>query len=182
MRGDMMVFGFFKRGEPVNFVPTVKFDPMRVTEAIRADLWERIQEFEDLPLGEEQRIFDAAVVMAQRGRDLHHLAKTLEEMGVTKSRASYIAHYLGNRSTALMDVARSRSIGLTEGKWMHSGAACYWTSNPSPSEKAMDAAHKVASGKVFRLDKGLKINGEWTFPGLKPGCKCCTNAIVPGFD
>jgi hypothetical protein len=81
-----------------------------------------------------------------------------------------------------MDVARSRSIGLKEGKWLYSGAPCYSTNSPSDAEISMDAAHRAANGDVFRLDKGMKINVQWTFPGLGPGCKCVTNAVVPGFD
>lgn len=183
-----MVFGYFsKRSSPqeklrASTIPTVKFDHERVTAAVRGDLKARIDEFEDLPDEEYARIFEAAVVMAERGRDVHHLAKTLIDLGVPKSRASYISYFLANRSTALMNLAQMRDSGVTEGKWLYSGAPCYATNAPSISQVAMDDAHRIANGKRFPLDKGLKINGIWTFPSLEPGCKCVTIAFVRRFD
>lgn len=182
-----MLFGWFSKKEDARSdvrppIPTVKFDASLVTDTIRADLWDRVQEFEDLPVGEEEAVYKAALLGVTRGRDSHVLYKALTEMGVATARASYITRYLIERSTALMNVARARGMGLTEGKWSYAGAPCYATNNPSPAEKAIDAAHKAANGKFFSLEKGMKINGEWAFPGLEPGCKCCTNAVVPGFD
>ncbi len=135
-------------------IPTVRFDPKNVTEAVRADLWDRINEFEDLPDGEQKPIFDAAIIMAERGGDLHHLTKTLVAMGLPKQRAGYISHYLGKRSTALMRVARMLNTGITEGKWLYSGAHCYSTNTPSPDEVAMDDAHRGANGTRFQLNQG----------------------------
>jgi len=180
------MFGFFSKHSDQGAktrasIPTVKFDPKQLTKAIRADLRARINEFEDLPEGKQAQIFDAAVVMAERGSDLHHLATALIDLGVPKGRASYISRYLANRSTALMNVARMRDSGLTEGKWLYSGARCYATSAPSIVQLAMDDAHRIANGKKFPLDKGVKINGVWTFPSLEPGCKCVTIAVVSGF-
>lgn len=183
-RGAM--FRFFskrsnQRAETRASIPTVKFDPKQVTKAIRADLSARISEFEDLPEGKQAQIFDAAVIMAQRGGNLHHLATTLIDLGVPKGRANYITRYLASRSRALMNVARMRDNGLTEGKWLYSGAPCYATNAPSIAELAMDEAHRSANGRKFPLDKGVKLNGVWTFPSLEPGCKCVTIAVVPGF-
>lgn len=181
-----MLFGFFSRKGARegrgSFVPTVKFDAKRVTEDIRADLWERINEFEDLPDRSQHQIFEAAVIAAERGRDLAHLTGAMTRLGVPRARASYVALYLLNRSTALMNIARSRDMGLKEGRWLYSGAPCHASSNPTAAEQALDAAHRAAGGRVFRLDKGLHVNGVWTYPGLEPGCKCVTTPVVPGFD
>jgi hypothetical protein len=182
-----MVFGFFlKKGNgpeaPRPSIPTVKFDASHVTMTIRADLWERVQEFEDLPVGEVQSVFEAAVMAAQRGRDAAHLFNALTNLGVSKSRASYISRYLLNRSTALMNVQRMRDSGITEGKWGYSGSPCWSANPPSPEERKIDAAHSAANRQTFLLTKGMLINGEWTFPGLAPACKCVTIAVVPGFD
>jgi len=187
LRDMVMVFWWFSKKADAprdarSSIPTVRFDASFVTDAIRADLWERIQEFEDLPVGEEETVYEAALLGVTRGRDSHVLYKALTEMGMPTIRASYITRYLIQRSSALMDVARSRSLGLKEGKWLYSGAACYSTNSPSNAEISMDAAHRAANGEVFRLDKGMKVNGQWTFPGLEPGCKCVTNAVVPGFN
>ena len=179
------MFGFFskrsdQRAKTRASVPTVKFDPKQVAKAIRADLRARINEFEDLPDGKQEQIFDAAVVMAERGRDLHHLATALIDLGVSNGRASYISLYLANRSTALMNVARMRDNGLTEGKWLYSGAPCYATNAPTIAELAMDEAHRTANGRRFLLDNGLHLNSVWTFPGWEPRCKGGTVAVGPG--
>lgn len=184
---ERMVFGFFSKKddgpkESRPSIPTVKFDASRVTMTIRADLWERIQEFEDLPVGEEERVFEAAIMAAQRGRDAAHLFNALTDLGVAKNRASYISRYLIERSTALMNVQRMRDNGITEGKWGYAGSPCWSTNPPSFEERKMDAAHSAANGKTFLLIKGMLINGERTFPGLAPACKCVTNAVVPGFE
>ena len=182
-----MIFGWFLRrkkgeGQSRSVIPTVRFDASRVTMAIRGDLWERIQEFEDLPDGEEARVFEAAVWAVRRGRDMHHLVTVLSDLGVPKSRASYITHYLLNRANALMNVERMLGNGIKEGRWLYSGAPCYWTRNPSSDELDRDAAHRSADRKIFPLNKGMNLNGAWTFPGLEPGCKCITNAVMPDFD
>lgn len=172
------MFGFLKRVGSGSTLPTVKFDASRVTAPIRDDLWNCIEEFEDLPVGAEEEIFEAAVVMAQRGGDLHHLAKTLRELGVVQSRASYISHYLGARSKSLMDVQRMRDLGIIEGIWRYSGTPCFAVYPNTIDDSAGDAAHKSASGTMFRLDKGLMLNGKWTFPRREPGCKCVISSVI----
>jgi hypothetical protein len=182
-----MVFGIFSKRHRMSEearrpLPTVKSDHKRVTKEIQADLWARINEFEDLPDGKQRQIFEAAVTMAQRGLDLHHLAKAMTDLGVSKSRAAYIARYLGMRSKALMDITRMRSMGLAEGKWLYSGAPCYSTKLPNTDDLAMDDAHRSANKKKFSLETGMKLNGQWCFPSLEPGCKCVAIAIVPGAE
>lgn len=163
-------------------VPTVKFDAARVTTAVRADIWARIQEFEDLPVGEEERVFETTLRSVASGRDVGLLTNALVEMNVPRSRAAYIATYLNNRATSLMNVAKASDLGLTEGTWLYSGAPCYGTNNPSFAEREMDAAHKSVNRKKFPLDKGMNLNGSWTYPGSEPGCKCVMAPVVPGFD
>lgn len=179
-----MVFGWISKlaSGACSTVPTVKFDASRVATAVREDLWARIQEFEDLPVGEEHRVFETTLRSVLSGRNVGLLTNALVEMDVPRLRATYIATYLNNRATSLMNVAKASSLGLTEGKWLYSGAPCYGTNDPSVAELEMDAAHKSVDRKKFPLDKGMKLNGSWTYPGIEPGCKCVMAPVVPGFD
>lgn len=182
-----MIFGWLgmrgpKLARSREAIPVVAFDPSRVTEAICRDLWERVQEFEDLPLGSEGRIFEVAVQSVSRGRDLGLLAGELSALGMPKPRAAYISIYLNNRATALMGMERARALGIAEAEWLYSGARCYGSMHPSEAELAMDAAHKAVDRQVFRLDQGMLVNGARTFPGLEPGCKCVMGKAVGAYD
>lgn len=181
-----MIFGWFsKGGEPLPSkptLPTVRFDSSRVKDHVKADLWASIQEFEDLPLGSEQAVYDAALRSIMKGRAFDILSRALVAMDVHKSRAAEITTLLHNRATAMMALDRQLALGITEGKWLYSGAPCYSTRRPSPADLRQDAAHKAANGKVFALTTGLVIDGRATHPGREPGCKCMANSVIPGFD
>jgi hypothetical protein len=109
------------------------------------------------------------------------LSDALIGMGVTKTRAAEIAGLLNNRATALMNIERQLSLGITEGKWLYSGAPCHLRSPPTDEDYRRDSAHRVASGKRYRLSKGLAVDGRLTHPGREPGCKCALVAAIPGF-
>ena len=176
----MFGFGKTKDGKPT--LPTVRFDASRVTHAVRADLRERINEFEDLPYGEEQTIYDAALAAVTKGGALDILASTLTGMGVPSGRAAEIARYLCFRASEIMNVERSVALGLTEAKWSYSGAPCYSTNTPTPAQCRQDATHKAANGRRYPIPTGMLIDGRRTHPGMEPGCKCVSVAVIPGFD
>ena len=163
-------------------LPTVAFDASRVTDGIKADLWAKVQELEDLPNGQQEAVYEAALRSVSRGRDLHVLAKALTEIGVPSARASEIAFYLNNRATSMMNIDRMLSVGITEAKWLYSGAPCYCKYPPTDADLRRDEAHKAANGNRFPLAKGLQTNDGWAYPGRELGCKCIANGIVPGFD
>ena len=111
----MFGFGKTKHGKPA--LPTVRFDPKQITEAVRADLWARINEFEDLPCGQEKAIYQAALATVTKGFALDVLAQALIDMGVSKGRASEVTRYLANRASAIMNVERLVKLGSTKAKW-----------------------------------------------------------------
>ena len=176
----MFGFGKTKHGKPA--LPTVRFDPKQITEAVRADLWARINEFEDLPCGQEKAIYQAALATVTKGFALDVLAQALIDMGVSKGRASEVTRYLANRASAIMNVERLVKLGSTKAKWGYSGAPCYATRTPSAVQLHMDAAHKAASGKLYPIPDGMLINGRRTHPGMDMGCKCVSLFHLPGFD
>lgn len=106
------------------------------------------------------------------GRDVGYLVEQLEErFGVTRRRAKLIANDQNNKATAQMARARQLSLGVTKARWLHVGGG----KNPRPS-------HVAANGKVFDLSKGLKIDGEYVFPGELINCGCVGAPIIPGVD
>ena len=163
-------------------LPTVKFDASRVTEAVKADLWTSIQEFEDLPVGEEEAIYEAALRSISKGRALNILSDALIGVEVPKARAAEIAILLNNRATAMMAADRQLALGITEGIWRYSGAPCLSGRPQSDADRRRDQAHKAADGKRYRLAQGLLIEGRLTHPGREPGCKCFSKPIIRGFD
>jgi uncharacterized protein with gpF-like domain len=103
--------------------------------------------------------------------------------GVTKRRATEIAHLLNNKATALMNRERQESLGIKYALWLYSGAPCEISWNkPTGQENLQDAAHKAANGKQFDVSKGMFLDGKWTWPGVEPGCRCVSKPVVRGFS
>lgn len=106
------------------------------------------------------------------GRDIGPLAKELESRyGVTQRRAALIARDQANKVTSQLAAARQQSLGITQGKWRHSGAGAH----PRPE-------HVAANGKLFDLNKGLLLEGEWVLPGQAINCRCSWSPVIPGLD
>lgn len=107
-----------------------------------------------------------------RGRDLKTLTDELEKRyGITRRRAALIARDQNNKATSVMQSARQRSVGITEGIWRHSRAGKTW--RPS---------HVKANGKRFDLRKGMFLDGKWVLPGEEINCKCGWEAVIPGLE
>lgn len=106
------------------------------------------------------------------GRDLKSLTDELQaRYGVTRRRAKLIANDQNNKATAQMARVRQQSLGITKARWQHTGGG----KNPRHS-------HVEANGKIFDLSKGLKIDGEYIFPGELINCGCVGVPIIPGVD
>jgi len=109
---------------------------------------------------------------AARGRDLGSLQKELRQRyGITKRRAQTIARDQNNKATSTLQAARQKHLGITDGIWRHSGGG----KEPRPS-------HLHADGEVFKLDKGLYLDGEWVLPGQAINCRCTWEAVLPGLN
>lgn len=107
----------------------------------------------------------------QAGRDLSTMAKQLEaQFGVTKRRAAFISRDQANKATSAINSTRQQELGITQGKWRHSGAG----KEPRPS-------HVAANGKLFDLTKGLYLDGEWVLPGQAINCRCSWAPQISGF-
>lgn len=169
-------------GEPTFRVPTVKFDPSRVTDAVQADIWENILLLEEINSDSADRIYDAALRSISAGRDLsvlHDALMQLNGRGMTTRRAGEISLLLNNRATVLMNKERQESLGVGQAVWLHSGAPC--EADPK-RPTGQDAAHRAANGKSFDISSGMLLNGKRTWPGFEPGCRCISKSVIPGFS
>lgn len=167
-------------------VATVKFNPSRVTDAIKADLKsniKKVKEFDETNFG---RVYDAALLSVSRGRDLGVLAAAILELdlpNMTKRRAGDIARSLNNKATLLMDRDRRLSLDIDHAIWMYSGAQCYSGSGrPTAKDIRQDTAHQAADGKLYEIKRGMLLNGRLTHPGREDGCKCASRSVIPGLE
>jgi hypothetical protein len=163
-------------------IPTVNFDASRVTDAVKADIMKNIMLLEGIDKNQFDRVYDAALRSICAGRDLALLYNVLLELninGMTKRRAGEIAFLLNNKATALMNRERQEALGIKQALWLYSGAPC--EINPK-RPTGQDAAHRAANGKPFDVSKGMFLDGKWTWPGVEPGCRCVSKAVVRAFS
>ena len=63
--------------------------------------------------------------------------------------------------------ARRKELGIKRAIWRHSSAA-----------KEPRQSHVKANGKMFDVDKGMLIDGEYILPGMKINCGCTSRAVI----
>lgn len=108
----------------------------------------------------------------QNGRDLAYIHDQLRERyGVTKRRAALIARDQSNKATSTLNRQRQKDLGITKAKWRHSGGG----KEPRPS-------HVAADGQEYDLEKGMYLDGVWTWPGVEINCRCTSSPVIPGFE
>lgn len=107
----------------------------------------------------------------QTGRDLATLTDELKtRFGMTERRAKLIARDQNNKATQLITRQRQQDLGITQAIWMHSHGGKV----PRPS-------HVKADGKPYDLDKGMFLDGKWTFPSVEINCRCFSRPVISGF-
>lgn len=163
-------------------IPTVSFDPRRVTAAVRSDIEATLKSAPEIPASGFGVAYDAAIRCASDGGNLAVLAQALEGLGLTRGQALDVARFVHRRARAVIERERQLSVGIEEAEWLYSGAPCMVNpSSPSPEEVTLDALHAAANGKRYPVAKGMLIGGRRVWPGQDRGCKCVSKAVVPGF-
>lgn len=156
---------------------TVRF---QMTEGMRSVLEATVQQsvslIRSIPAQYLAQVEGIVMRGVQTGRDLHTVARDLEErLGVTRRRAALIARDQNNKATAAFNRVRQMEAGLDEAIWLHSGGG----REPRPT-------HKRAGRDQVRF----KISQGWYDPAekrhIQPGelinCRCVSRPIVPGFS
>lgn len=164
-------------------IPTVKFDDSHFTEAVRKNLRNAISTLVGIDQNYFDQIFDAALRSVLAGGDLGLLNSALITMqidGMTKRRAQDISRHLNNVATSNMATERQIQLGITEARWMYSGAPCVSSTKNTSTE--MDAVHKSANDVKYKIRDGLYLGGKWTWPGMEEGCKCVGVPIIMALE
>ena len=108
----------------------------------------------------------------QAGRDLSTLAPELEKrFGITRRRAELIARDQNNKATATLTRVRQKELGIKQAIWLHSHGG----KTPRPSRVKAD-------GSVYDIDKGMYLDGKWTWPGVEINCRCVSRSVIPGLE
>jgi uncharacterized protein with gpF-like domain len=104
----------------------------------------------------------------KNGYDLESLTEQLSQIdGVERRRAKNIASDQVGKYNQAVEDARAQELGITRAIWLHSGASKV----PRPS-------HVKANGVEYELEKGLYLDGEWTHPRQRIGCKCGKRLVI----
>jgi len=157
-----------KSGFAVEFQPTAA-----MRDIMGATVQQNVGLIKSIPQKYLGNVQGAVMRSVQQGRDLAPLSKYLvEQRGVTKRRAAFIALDQNNKATGAMNDARRLELGLEEAIWRHSRAG----KKPRPK-------HVAANGTRYNIREGLPIGdqGQNVRPGEEPGCRCISIAIIPGF-
>lgn len=141
-----------------------------MNNALQATITENVGLIRSIPERYFTEVEGLVMRSVARGRDLSYLTDELQKRyGITRRRAALIARDQNNKATSVMQAARQKSLGITQGIWRHSHAG----KEPRPS-------HVKADGKVFDLSKGMLLDGKWTMPGEEINCRCTWSAVIPG--
>lgn len=154
-------------------LPTVKFDATRATNDLQqALIQENVALIKSIPSEYFGQIEKMVTRSVSSGGNLKQLADALEHtFGVTRSRAAFIAKDQNNKATEQMARQRCLDSGFKWGKWHHSHGG-----------KVPRQSHLKADEKVYELEKGMYIDGEWIIPGEKINCRCFFTPLIPGYD
>jgi SPP1 gp7 family putative phage head morphogenesis protein len=152
---------------------TVKFTMTpAMNDAYRAVIGEQVGLIKSIASQHLTEVEGLVMRSVARGRDLGSLTAELKKRyGITQRRAAFIARDQNNKATSVLQAARQKDIGITEGTWRHSHGGRV----PRPS-------HVKADGATFELAKGMYLDGEWIMPGELPNCRCGWTPVLPGFD
>lgn len=106
------------------------------------------------------------------GLDAGTLAKNLKhDFGVASRRANNIARDQISKVNTVIEHARREEIGIEEAIWIHSGGG-----------KEPRQSHIKANGKKYKVSEGLKVDGEYLYPGQAINCRCTSRAVLPLFE
>ena len=159
-------------------IAPVKFDQRLITETVEHDLADTIGMIDEIPKPLKEGLYNAALVSAPK-MDMSSLSKyilSLPLSSMTKRRSGELARFISSRTNAFIQKERFLQVGISEAIWLYSGVPC-----GTKPDFALGEAHSKVNGKRFSVKKGLLVNGQYTWPGRDPGCKCFAKPLIKGF-
>lgn len=104
----------------------------------------------------------------------------ISKTGVNKKLANRIKVIARNEISTInaqISKRRSEALGIKKGIWRTSEDERV-RGNPAGKYPNAKPSHFKANGKEFELSKGLKINGEYIFPGEPISCRCSYSPVI----
>jgi SPP1 gp7 family putative phage head morphogenesis protein len=149
--------------------------PFTMTESMQAvfdaNKAEQVNLITNMSVNHLAQIETLVTQSVQTGRDLATLTEELKtRFNMTERRAKLIARDQNNKASQLITRQRQQDLGITQAIWMHSHAG-----------KAPRQSHVKADGKPYDLDKGMFLDGKWTFPSVEINCRCFSRPVIAGF-
>lgn len=151
-------------------IPLVKIDTQsRAFRTVKQSLIKaNVSLIKSIPNEYFEEIEQILLESASRGRDLHYMSEELQKRyGIARRRAELISRDQNDKITSALNLARQKDLGITKNIWVHSNAG----KNPRKS-------HKEANGKIFDINIGLEIEGEYIFPGQEINCRCFSRPVI----
>jgi hypothetical protein len=122
----------------------------------------------NIPQQYQQKINDAVFEAINKGRDFTYLESELSRINtISKKRVKTIAKNQLDYSTNVINRARQLDLGFTKAKWKHS------TASKEPRQ-----SHLKANNKVYNIEEGCYIDGEYIQPAEKINCNCYSVPII----
>lgn len=142
-----------------------------VNDAYQALIGENISLIKSIASEHLMQVEGLVMRSIQEGRNLSEVSEQLQKrFQVTKRRAALIARDQNNKATAIITKTRQQSLGITQAKWRHSSGG----KKPRPS-------HLHADGDLYEVEKGMYLDGKWTWPGVEINCRCVSIPVIAGF-
>jgi uncharacterized protein with gpF-like domain len=157
---------------PVDVVKelTVKFDQrsQRMLLANQSLIKENVDLITSIPADTKIKIQSAVNLAMQRGRDKAYLKEQLKDLGIKQSnRVELIARDQINKATSVLNASKQSDLGIKKNEWKHS------TAGKTPRQ-----SHIRANGKIYDIEKGCYIDGEYIYPGQLINCRCYSTPIL----
>lgn len=151
-------------------MPQVRYsDSEAWRDALAASIGENVALIKSIPQQLHEKIEGMVGRAFARGSDWGSLYEGLRHaFKVTHSRAKLISGDQIAKATGNVVRLRQMELGIKRAKWMHSGGG----KKPRPD-------HVAANGKIFDVEKGCKISGEYILPGQLINCRCTSRAVLP---
>lgn len=136
--------------------------------AMKAAVGENVGLIKSIPTEYLAQVSKYTWSAVEGGFDLKTLTDNLEHAyHIGRNRAKLIAVDQANKVHSVMEQARRKELGIKKAIWRHSAAA-----------KEPRQSHVKANGKVFDIDKGMLIDGEYILPGQKIRCGCTSRSVI----
>lgn len=162
---DVQLYGMItKLGFSVDFQLS---EPIR--NSLDAIVAENVSLIKSIAQEYQKNIMTTVMEGVTEGRNVRRIYQAMRHTyGVTERRAKLIAFDQTNKATSAINRVRQRELGITKAIWRHSHGG----KRPRPE-------HVEADGKEYNIEKGMYLEGKWTWPGREINCRCTSESIFP---